>query len=367
MPINADDNRYMHLALQIAKKEQGKTYPNPSIGCVIVKDGKILATGHTNAGGVPHAEIMAMKNSSNLEGASMYVTMEPCCHYGKSSPCTKEIVKNKIKRVVIGMVDPNPLVSGNGIKELRNNKIEVDIGCCESEAREQNAGFVSRISQGVPKVVAKIAITKDNFMAKKNNERLKITNTEIDRYIHVLRSKYDGILIGNGTYKKDNPHLNIRLEGYNSFSSSRFVLSSHADIIENSNLYLTKNNGNLYFIVSSELSTINSKELSLDGLRFIRVKSNDDDNFLKLEDVVEQIGQNGINNLLIEPGVTLFDNIIKKTIPDELIFFQSKDRIGKEGLFVEALDKIINNKNKSYEFVSKKEMCDTYIIKYRTK
>ena len=367
MTINADDQRYMHLALQIAKKEQGKTYPNPSIGCVIVKDGKILATGHTNAGGVPHAEIMAMKNASNLEGSSMYVTMEPCCHYGKSSPCTKEIVKNKIKRVVVGMVDPNPLVAGNGIKELRNNKIEVNIGCCELEAREQNAGFVSRISKGVPKVVAKVAITKDNFMAKNTNGRLKITNAEVDRYIHVLRSKYDGILIGNGTYKKDNPQLNVRLEGYDSFSSSRFVLSSHANIEEDSNLYLTKNNGNLYFIVGSKLSTIKSKESSLDGVRLIRVKNNDDDNFLQLEDVIEKIGQNGINNLLIEPGVTLFDNIIKKTIPDELVFFQSKHSIGKEGLFVEALDKIIKNKNKSYEFVSKKEMCDTYIIKYRIK
>jgi len=367
MPIDNNDERYMQFALQIAKKEQGKTYPNPSIGCVIVKNGKILGTGYTNAGGVPHAEIMAMTSSPDLEGASMYVTMEPCCHYGKSSPCTMEIIKNKIKRVVIGMVDPNPLVSGNGIKELRNNKIDVDVGCCESEALQQNAGFVSRISKGVPKVVAKIAITKDNYMAKNNYHRLKITNTEIDKYIHILRSKYDGILIGSGTYKRDNPQLNVRLDGYDSFTSSRFVLSSHADIIKSSNLYLTRNNADLFFVVSNKLFNTSSKELSCNGIKFIKAENDVVGNLLNLEDVIKQIGQNGINNLLIEPGVTLFDNLIKKTIADELIFFQSKECIGKDGLFVETLDRLINNKNKSYEFVSKIEMCDTYIMKYTTK
>ena len=183
MRFNSEDNNYMLFALQLSTQGEGGTWPNPSVGCVIVspKDQNqknhdiIVGTGFTGKNGSPHAEIAALSEATDMaSGSILYVTLEPCCHYGKTSPCTKEIIKKGISRVVVAMVDPNPLVSGNGIKELKNNCIEVCVGCCEKEAKFQNSGFISRMTKKKPWVSVKLALTNDNFISSLEKIRLKI-------------------------------------------------------------------------------------------------------------------------------------------------------------------------------------------------
>ena len=372
MNFNSTDIRYMRYALQLARVGQGETWPNPAVGCVIIEKSNskkinpvIIGTGYTNKGGVPHAEIMAMNSkSNNLDGATMYVTLEPCCHTGKSKPCTQEIVRNNLKRVVIAMVDPNPLVAGKGIDELKKNGIEVIVGCCESEAKEQNYGFIQRITKNKPKITVKLAVTNDNYICRKDDKRLKITNHLIDKYIHLIRAKHDAILIGNGTYKKDNPKLTVRLDGYNK-KMHRFLLSTNLEFRKESNLFIDNQNNNLTLIAGNDVSEVTLKDLEYQGVRVLRVKKDLQSGRLDLFDAFENIARIGINNLLIEPGAILFGSLIENSLPDDIIIFKSREDLGKSGLEVTQINKLLNNKNGQYEKNYEKIIFDTTMYHYR--
>ncbi len=362
----------MQYALQIAKVRQGETWPNPSVGCVIITQSKIkdknpiiVGTGYTNKGGVPHAEIMAMDAiNESLAEATMYVTMEPCCHFGKSKPCTREIIGNNLKRVVIAMVDPNPLVAGKGIKELKENGIEVIVGCCESEAREQNLGFIYRITKNMPKITVKLAVTEDNYICRKDGNRLKITNESVDRYIHLIRAKHDGILIGSGTYKKDNPRLTVRLEGYDK-KLHKFLLSSGTDIQEESNLFIEGQDNSLTLITGDEITQSTSNDLKGHKINILKVKKDAKTSRLDLFDTFEKIAKIGINNLLIEPGVALFGSLMESSLPHDIIIFKSHESLGRYGLEVPRLNQLLNNMNTRYEKNYEKIIFDTTMSHYR--
>ena len=372
MNFNSIDIQYMQYALQIAKMGQGETWPNPAVGCVIVSNliskkrkPAIIGTGYTNKGGVPHAEIMAMNSvHKNLDGATLYVTLEPCCHIGKSMPCTQAIIKNNLKRVVIAMVDPNPLVAGKGILELKKNGIEVIVGCCESEAKEQNHGFIQRITQKTPGITAKLAVTKDNFICRKDDKRIKITNESVDKYVHLIRAKHDGILIGNGTYKKDNPQLTVRLEGYNK-SLHKFLLSSSGEIKVDSNLFIERENNDLTIITSDEAKQSTLKDLEAIGIRVLRVRKNPKSGQLDLLNTFKNIAKIGINNLLVEPGAILFGSLIESSLPDDIIIFKGHERIGEFGLKVPQINQLLSNKNGKYQKDYEKTIFDTTMFHYK--
>lgn len=372
MNFNSTDIRYMQYALQVAKMGQGETWPNPAVGCVIVskfdskkKKPAIIGTGHTSKGGVPHAEIMAMNSANkNLDGATLYVTLEPCCHIGKSKPCTQSIIKNNLKRVVIAMVDPNPLVAGKGIQELKKNGIEVVVGCCESDAKEQNHGFIQRITQNMPRITAKLAVTKDNFICRRDDKRVKITNESVNKYIHLMRAKHDGILIGNGTYKKDNPQLTVRLDGYNKHLH-KFLLSSNGEIQTESNLFIERHNNDLTIITSDETRQSTLKGLEANGIRVLSVKKDLKSGQLDLINTFKNIANIGINNLFVEPGVMLFGSLIDRSLPDDIIIFKSHEGLGEFGLKVPQINQLLNNENSEYQKNYEKIIFDTTMFHYK--
>ena len=211
------NEKFMKIAIELAKKGIGNVNPNPLVGAVIVKDGKIIGQGYHERYGEGHAEVNAFKSlDDDPTGATMYVTLEPCFHYGKTPPCADRIIENKISKVIIGMVDPNPLVSGKGIEKLKNAGIEVEVGILEEECRKINEVFIKYITTKKPFVVMKTAMSLDGKIATKTGESKWITSEKSRLQVHILRNKFSGIMVGVNTIIKDNPELTCRVvEGNN--------------------------------------------------------------------------------------------------------------------------------------------------------
>lgn len=208
------NQEYMRLAIEIAKKGAGKVNPNPMVGAVIVKDERVIGQGYHKYYGGNHAEVNAFENlSDNPEGATIYVTLEPCSHYGKTPPCVDKIIANKISKVVVGTLDPNPLVEGRGIKALKEAGIEVITGVLEEECKKLNEVFMKYILCKRPFVVLKTAMTLDGKIATESGESKWITSDKSRQEVHKLRNKLSAIMVGVNTVIKDNPELTCRLEG----------------------------------------------------------------------------------------------------------------------------------------------------------
>jgi|TARA_B100001093_G_scaffold215517_1_gene206792 diaminohydroxyphosphoribosylaminopyrimidine deaminase/5-amino-6-(5-phosphoribosylamino)uracil reductase len=374
MRFNSEDNNYMLFALQLSTQGDGRTWPNPSVGCVIVSPRDqnqkshdiIVGTGFTGKNGIPHAEIAALSEAKDMaSGSTLYVTLEPCCHYGKTSPCTKEIIKKGISRVVVAMVDPNPLVSGNGIRELKNKGIKVSIGCCEKEAISQNSGFVSRITKKKPKVSIKLAITNDNFISSSENKRLKITSKKADEYIHALRAKYDGIMIGSGTLENDDPRLNVRLRGYFDYSPVKFILSRRCEININSNLFKGRNDRPLYLITGKKVDETKLNKLRENNINILKVEDDPETGLLCLNDTLIKIGDIGINNLLIEPGAILLKHLMERNIPDDIYIFKSTHKIADSGVFIPEIHNLLEDQKTNYDLSYKREVFDCDLMYYK--
>jgi len=238
--------KYMNIAINMAKRGVGNTFPNPSVGCVIEKDGVIIGRGWTGNGGRPHAETQAIKSvASNAEktadidskqlysteNANLYVTLEPCSHFGETPPCVNAIIDAGIKKVVIANGDPNPKVSGKGVKILKDHDIEVIENIGYEEAGIINAAFFKSILYKIPYITLKLALTGDGKISIAKGERSWFTNNIAKSYAHMLRYKNDAILVGSGTLIADNPSLTCRLNGLEKYSPKRFILSNKIDVI----------------------------------------------------------------------------------------------------------------------------------------
>src|ERR1043166_1181319 len=222
-----DDARHMALALNLGRRGLGHTWPNPAVGAVIVKDGVILARGWTQDGGRPHAEVEALKRAKKTaEGATMYVTLEPCSHQGKSPPCADAIVRAGIKRVVSALEDPNPEVKGKGHERLRAKGITVDVGLGAEEARRVHAGHIAKVTLGRPHVTLKMAISADGKRGLKGRKPAAISGAAARQRVFQLRGQSDAILVGIGTVLSDNPQLSCRLPGMMERSPVRVVLDA---------------------------------------------------------------------------------------------------------------------------------------------
>lgn len=203
------DNPFMKKALTLARR--GRTSPNPMVGAVIVRDGKVVGAGFHPKAGEPHAEVFALRAAGELaRGADLYVTLEPCCHHGKTPPCTDSIIESGVRRVFAAMVDPNPQVAGQGIECLRAAGIEVEVGIMESEARKLNEGFVKRVTTGLPFVLWKAAMTLDGKIATRTGDSRWVTGEKARKEVHRLRSRYDAVIVGVGTVLADDPELTVR-------------------------------------------------------------------------------------------------------------------------------------------------------------
>jgi diaminohydroxyphosphoribosylaminopyrimidine deaminase / 5-amino-6-(5-phosphoribosylamino)uracil reductase len=315
------DESYIKLAIEIAKKGMGFVSPNPLVGCVIIKNERIIGAGFHEKYGGNHAEINAIESAiEDVEGGIMYINLEPCSHQGLTPPCTTRIIESKIKRVVVGTLDMNPLVSGRGIKKLKSAGVDVKVGVLENECIALNKFFFKYISAGYPYVTLKVAQTLDGKIADDHGESKWISSSHSRRYVHELRSKYDAVLIGAGTVKKDDPNLTVRLvEGRNPY---RIVIDTCLSIKSTNKLYL--NNSDKKLIIITSVHSINRKNkikrISNCGAHLIFVNE-EEKNKLNLKEVLKELGKMHISSILVEGGREVFTSFIKKNLFDDLLLF----------------------------------------------
>ena len=325
--VRQEDIEYMRRAMELAERGVGFTNPNPMVGAVIVKGGKVIGEGWHERCGEWHAERNAFKNCTvPAEGATMYVTLEPCCHYGKTPPCTEAIIEHGIARVVDGMEDPNPLVAGKGIALLREAGIEVVCGVEEEALREQNRVFLKYISTKLPWVAMKTAMTLDGKIATRTGDSKWITGAEARAYMHELRHRFMAIVVGIGTAVADDPLLNCRIEGRGVRQPIRVVVDSNARLSLDSQLVKTA--GEYRTIVAH---TRFAPEESVKALREAGVEMllcKEKEGLVDVRNLLELLGQSGIDSILLEGGGSLNYTFLAEGLADELYAFIAPKIVG---------------------------------------
>ncbi|MBK5247163.1 MAG: bifunctional diaminohydroxyphosphoribosylaminopyrimidine deaminase/5-amino-6-(5-phosphoribosylamino)uracil reductase RibD [Peptostreptococcaceae bacterium] len=295
------DMEYMKLALELAEKGCGYVNPNPMVGAVIVKNGEIIGSGYHENYGDLHAERNAI-NSCRVpaDGATMYVTLEPCCHYGKTPPCTEAIIRSGIKRVIIGSVDPNPLVAGKGIETLRNNNIEVETGLMDMENQKLNYIFFHYMKAGIPYVVMKYAMTLDGKTATFSGKSKWITGEKAREHVHQSRHKYSGIMVGVNTVIQDDPMLTCRTP--NGRNGTRIICDTNLRIPLSSKIIRSAFEVPTYIATTSQ-ETKKIKLLSDAGCKVIHIPKKD--GHIDLNILMEKLGKEKMDSILLEGGSTL--------------------------------------------------------------
>lgn len=312
------DYEYMKRALQLAEKARGFTSPNPMVGAVIVKKDRIIGEGYHKVCGDWHAEVNAFNSATeNVEGATMYVTLEPCSHTGKTPPCADKIVEKKLGRVVVAALDPNPLVSGRGIEKIKNAGIEVQTGLLADESIKLNEVFMKYIVTKRPFVVYKSAVTLDGKIATVKGESQWISNEESRRRVHMLRHFYSGIMVGINTVINDEPMLNCRTEGCT--SPVRIILDSSLKIPFECNLVQTAEKYKTIVATLQDENCIKACMLKQMGVQIITIKEKN--GRLDLEHLMGILGEIGIDSILIEGGGTLAFSAFNQDIVDKVIYY----------------------------------------------
>ncbi|HEX9916723.1 MAG TPA: bifunctional diaminohydroxyphosphoribosylaminopyrimidine deaminase/5-amino-6-(5-phosphoribosylamino)uracil reductase RibD [candidate division Zixibacteria bacterium] len=317
------DEKYMEMVLRLAKKGVGRTSPNPLVGAVIVKNGKIVGTGYHQKIGSPHAETNALKSAGKKgKGATLYVNLEPCSHFGRTPPCVDSIIRNGIREVICATIDPNPKVNGAGVKQLRQAGIKIKLGVLEDEARKLNEIYFKRITSGFPFVALKIVQTLDGKIATLDGDSKWISQKDSRRFVHSLRKQMDAVLVGVNTVIKDDPKLTTReVKGKNPL---RIVLDSEGRIPLNSNL-LKKNKDNKTVIV---VTTNKAGGKLKNKAQVWKVKSNYQ-NKIDLKVFLKLAAQKGISSILVEGGREIFSSFLKEKLADKIYCFISPKIIGE--------------------------------------
>jgi diaminohydroxyphosphoribosylaminopyrimidine deaminase/5-amino-6-(5-phosphoribosylamino)uracil reductase len=330
--LKNSDQKFISYALNLAKRNIGKTAPNPVVGCVIVKNGKIISSAVTAKNGRPHAEKIAIEKISNKEelfGAEIYVTLEPCAHFGETAPCVDEIIKYKFKKVVIATLDPDKRVNGKSVEKLRQASIEVVLGVCQKEAEEINRAFFKVRKFGLPFITLKLATSLDGKIATKNFDSKWITCQKARLFSHYLRSINDAILVGANTVKKDNPSLNCRMFGLEKFSPKRVIISNKLDFDLGLNIF--QNTAEIPTIILTKILTKGKKQIAKNlpaEIIFCQEKNGQVD----LTDALKKLCLKGVNSILIEGGSCVATQFLKENLVDELVWIRSPKIIGNDGV-----------------------------------
>jgi diaminohydroxyphosphoribosylaminopyrimidine deaminase/5-amino-6-(5-phosphoribosylamino)uracil reductase len=322
------DESYIKLAIEIAKKGKGKVSPNPLVGAVLVKDDKIIGAGYHEAYGGNHAEINAINNAACcVEGSTLYVNLEPCSHFGNTPPCADAIIQNKIKKVVIGTLDVNPLVCGKGIKKLKEAGVEVKVGMLEQECSDLNKFFFKFITKKMPYVTLKIAQTLDGKIADSSGNSKWITSLPSRRYVHNLRNEYDCVLVGSSTVRCDDPSLTVRfIEGRN---PKRVILDTNLKLSLDLKIFKENKDENLFIITSKKSQEKEQKlnKLYDRGVKVIFIKEDKEGN-LNLKCAVNELSKLSITSVLVEGGRKVFSSFLRENLFDEVIYFISPRILG---------------------------------------
>jgi diaminohydroxyphosphoribosylaminopyrimidine deaminase/5-amino-6-(5-phosphoribosylamino)uracil reductase len=334
----AADRRFMALALTLGRRGQGRTWPNPAVGAVVVKDGVIVGRGWTQPGGRPHAEPVALAQAGEAaRGATLYVTLEPCSHVGKSPPCADAIVAAGIARVVSAVEDPNPLVAGQGYARLRAAGIKVDIGLCAAEAVHDHAGHFRRVRDRRPHVILKLAVSSDDKIAAAGHKPVAITGEAAKARVHLLRAQCDGVLVGIGTVLADDPLLTCRLPGMEARSPVRVVLDRALRIPGTSKLVHSARETKLWVMTSDLSEAPAAMKLGAAGAHVMRVPTTKTPPpGLDLAAVLQMLSTGGITRLLVEGGARVASSFVAVGLVDEIWLLRGPAAIGADG--VPALD-----------------------------
>jgi diaminohydroxyphosphoribosylaminopyrimidine deaminase / 5-amino-6-(5-phosphoribosylamino)uracil reductase len=321
----------MNLALALGRRGLGRTWPNPAVGAVIVKDGVIVGRGWTQPGGRPHAEVEALRRAGDMaRGATLYVTLEPCSHYGKSPPCADAIVAAGAARVVSALEDPNPEVAGSGHARLRAAGIAVEVGIGAAAARRDHAGHIRRMRDGRPHVVLKLAVSADGKVGAAGRRPLPITGEAARERVHLLRAQSDAILVGIGTALADDPMLTCRLPGMSGYSPVRVVLDSTSRLPLGSRLVKSAREVPVWLIAGLEAPHPAVESLRAQGVDVWRVDATS--GRVDLAAALKLLSDRGITRLLVEGGPTLVAALLAADLVDEAMLFVSPKSVGADGI-----------------------------------
>ena len=331
--MSADDHAHMQAALALARRGLGNTWPNPSVGCVIVRDGRVVARGWTQPGGRPHAEVVALTRAGPAaRGATAYVSLEPCCHFGRTPPCTDALVAAGVARVVIAARDPDPRVNGEGIARLREAGIAVEDGLLAEEAAALNAGFMLRIGAGRPLVTLKLATTLDGRIATRDGESRWITGEGARRLVQQMRASHDAVMVGSGTALADDPALTVRLPGLMppGFAGPvRIVADGRLRLPPTSRLVQTAGQVPSWVLTTKEADPQRIAAFTDAGVVVIAVPA---DTLGQPEPTaaLRLLAARGLTRILVEGGARLAASLLQKDLVDRLAWFHAPSLLGAD-------------------------------------
>jgi len=325
----ASSEDYMGCALSLARLALGYTSPNPAVGAVVVKGGTLVGVGHTQPAGLPHAEAMALRQAGEkAQGATMYVTLEPCCHYGKTPPCTQAIINAGIEEVHIALLDPNPVVSGRGVGRLNEGGIKTHIGICQQEASEINEAYIKHITTGLPFVVAKFAMSLDGKIATKTGDSKWITKEETRKYAHALRYTVDAIMVGVNTIVADNPRLTAKgcggRGGIGKVQPLRLVVDSKGKVPLSAHIF--EQPGEVLLAVAAPFDSVKREKFVEAGAEVVELPAREGS--VDIVELLKLLGKRKIVTILVEGGGKLLGSLFDHHLVDKVLAFISPIIIG---------------------------------------
>jgi len=351
--------KYMEIALQLAEKGRGHVSPNPLVGCVIVKRGKIVGKGYHRKYGQDHAEINAIRSAAKkANNATMYVNIEPCSHWGKTPPCTEKVVEAGIREVIVGMEDPNPLV--DGYKELKFRGLKTKIGILREEAKKLNEIYMQYSKSKKPFVILKLAMSLDGKIATSTGDSKYITSKEARKFVHQIRNDVDGVMVGINTITRDNPILDSRL--VNGKNPIKVILDSSLKISERSKVL--KDPGKVIIATTKKAPKKKVNKLHQKGVTILTLKPKH--GLVDLKELMKELGKSEITSVMIEGGGELSGNAIKEGIVNKILMFTAPKLIGNglnpiKNLGVKKVEKAIKLKNISTSRIGKDIMVEGYL------
>jgi diaminohydroxyphosphoribosylaminopyrimidine deaminase/5-amino-6-(5-phosphoribosylamino)uracil reductase len=328
--MSPEPRKYMERALELAELGRGYTSPNPLVGAVLVKDGHVVGEGFHQRFGGAHAEVVALEHAGDAaRGSTMYVTLEPCCHYGKTPPCSRAIIDAGIARVVMAMEDPNPLVAGNGRVELEHAGIEVESGLLAERAERLNEAFIKFATTGLPFIIAKAAMTLDGKIATRQGDSRWITGEEARDYVHWLRAGMDAIMVGSGTVEADDPRLTTRTASGDGRDAVRIIIDGDARLSPGRRVFSVNSTAPTLVVVKTTAPADRKDALRSAGAELIETEPKNQKT--DLAEVVKKLGERNIASVMIEGGGGLLAAAFEAGIVDKVLFFVAPKILGGTG------------------------------------
>ncbi len=348
----------MKLAMQQALKAKGRTSPNPLVGALVIKNGRVAGRGYHEKAGMPHAEIIALGEAgSKTKGATLYVTLEPCTHFGRTPPCVEAIIKSGVKEVIVGMIDPNPLNNGEGIEILKRNGIKVQVGFLEKELKKMNEAFIKYITKKTPFVTVKVAQSLDGRIATRTGDSKWITSDKSRIYSHRIRQYYDAIMVGSNTVLRDNPKLDA---WFSKRHPIKIVVDSQLSTPYGANIFSKDSRVIIVTLPAKPGQETENRKILSEKAKILEVKEKAGQ--INLRDMMKKLAQLEITNIIVEGGGTLIGSLFDDGLVDKVLFFISPKIIGGKNAIssvmgdgISRVDKAI--KLKDFKITRRGEDC----------